>query len=452
MFEERRKTPITSKMENLKNTIIGIRVFSISILIIAYLMLNTESILAQSLTSQRTLSFDSRYVIQGYSNKAVGQFGIELFNLATLPADLIVKPDTSLTKGDKKFLFYDSHQLRNVANGLLLFAGSIFLKDSFQFMYHEYGHGTRLAAIGFKPFYGHSDFANEADQQAILSGDVKLYDNIFDLYISSLLDATGFTIVKEGDTLFSPLYNELNNNGWAGLVSMSGLNNEMLFSEFIEDEMHRNGGHIGFILPYINGKIGVLNYPTAGLGVFNDVTNIISYYKARGYHIDNDKISKGDKVSLFTSTLSYQLVYQFLNMLSGNSSRFHPWEFRGVQLPNTLFYMNRSGLSYKVRSGYRSGAWRFPFALEYVFEGEKRTEFTFGAEKGFEKITAAFEAIIGKRLDLALDVSYRQSKWLMLSGGYALYDKRNLHGERLIPSLEHGSVYHDFYLRASLTY
>ena len=117
---------------------------------------------------------------------------------------------------------------------------------------------------------------------------------------------------------------------------MGGFNNEMLFSELIEDEMHRNGGHIGFLLPYINGKIAVLNYP-AGLGVFNDVTNMISYYQRRGYNIDNDKISKGDKVSLFTSTLSYQLVYQFLNMLSGKSSRFHPWEFRGIELPNRLF-------------------------------------------------------------------------------------------------------------------
>jgi len=141
------------------------------------------------------------------------------------------------------------------------------------------------------------------------------------------------------------------------------------------------------------------------LGVFNDVTNIVNYYQGRGYNIDNDKIGNGSKVSLFTSALSYQFVYQFVRMFSGKSVRFHPWEFRGVQLPNTLFYMNRSGLSYKIRSGYRFGEWRFPFAVEYGYEGEKRTEFTFGAEKGFEKITAVFEAIIGKRLDLALDVS-----------------------------------------------
>ena len=139
----------------------------------------------------------------------MGQFGIELFNLATLAANLIVKPDTSLTKGDKKFLFYDSHKLRNVANGLLLFAGSIFIKNSFQFAYHEYGHGTRLAATGFKPSYGHSAIVNEADQQAIISVEVKLYDNIFYLYLSSLFDATGFTIILAEDTLFSPLYNEM---------------------------------------------------------------------------------------------------------------------------------------------------------------------------------------------------------------------------------------------------
>ena len=112
------------------------------ILIIAYPMLKTESILAQSLTNQRTLSFDSRYIIQGYSSKAVGQLGIELVNLATIPADLIFRPDANSTKGDKKFLFYDSHQLRNIANGVLLFIGSTFLSQPFTFSYHEYGHGT----------------------------------------------------------------------------------------------------------------------------------------------------------------------------------------------------------------------------------------------------------------------------------------------------------------------
>jgi len=114
--------------------------------------------------------------------------------------------------------------------------------------------------------------------------------------------------------------------------------------------------------------------------------------------------------------------------------------------------MNRAGLSYKIRSGYRYGEWRFPFDIEYVFKGEKRTEVTIGVEKQFDKLRANYKVIIGERLDLGLDVNYSLNKWLMLSGGYAIYNKRNLHAERLTPSLENGSIYHDFYLRASLTY
>ncbi len=445
MFEER---ITTSKAENSKNTIIGIRIFSIFILIIAYPMLNTESILAQSLPSQRTLSFDSRYVIQGYSNKAVGQFGIELVNLATLPADLIIRSDTTTTKGEKIFLFYNSHQLRNVGNGLLLFIGSAFLSNSFTFSYHEFGHSTRSAAVGLQVWYSHQVITSQADNQGVLSGSIKSYDDFFSFYVSSLFNQSGSAII--GDTLFTPLTEELD-NGWDGVLQTGGLNNEMLFTEFIEDELYRRGGHIGFLIPYISGKIAAQSYGT-GFGDFNDVTNIINYYQGRGFDIDNDKISNGDKISLFTSALSHQFVYQFFRMFSGKSARFHPWEFRGLELPSTLFYMNRDGLSYKIRSGYRFGEWRFPFAVEHVFEGEKRTEVGFGAEKQFDKLTTAFEAIIGKRLEFAMEVSYRQSKWLMISGEYALYDERNLHGERLIPSLEHGSVYHDFYLRASLTY
>ena len=89
-------------------------------------------------------------------------------------------------------------------------------------------------------------------------------------------------------------------------------------------------------------------------------------------------------------------------------------------------------------------------ALERLSESE--TKVSFGAEKRCERVGYGLTAIIGKQLEIGLDVSYRLDKWFLISAGYALYDVRNLHGERLIPSLEHGSTYHDFYLRASLTY
>ncbi|MBT4053066.1 MAG: SDR family oxidoreductase [Bacteroidetes Order II. Incertae sedis bacterium] len=319
--------------------------------------------------------------------------------------------------------------MRNVANGLLLFFGSTFLSSSFTFAYHEYGHGTRAAAVGFRPFYGHGAIETDADLQAALSGSVKTNDNFLSFYASSLFNIGGFTLAVPEKTRFAPLTDELN-DGWDSLLQTGGLNNEMLFTEFVEDELHRQGGHIGFLIPFLSGKLAAQNYAT-GSGVFNDVTNIANYYQSRGFKIDNDDIGSGSKVSIFASALSYQFVYQFLRIFSGKTARFHPWKVRGLYLPNTLFYMNRSGLSYKIRSGYRSGEWRFPFAIEYVFEGEKRTEFTVGAEKEFEKITAGFEATVGRHFEFAFDASYRHNERFIISGGYALYDQRNLHGERL---------------------
>jgi len=416
--------------------------------ILLSLALPYGKVFSQIITNDRTFSFDSRFVIQKYSNKAIGQFGIELVNLATLPADLIIKTDTTTVISEKRFLFYDSHQLRNVGNGLLLFIGSVFLSNSFTFSYHELGHGTRAAAVGLKSWYSHQVITSKADYQGVLSGSIKSYDDFFSLYVSSLFNQSGSAII--GDTLFTPLTEELD-DGWDGVIQTGGLNNEMLFSEFIEDELYRNGGHIGFIIPYLSSKLSAQSYES-GLGVFNDVTNIVNYYQSRGYNIDGDIISNASKVSFYTSSLSYQFFYQIIRMFSGKSVRFYPWEFHGIQLPNTLFYMNRTGLSYKIRSGYRFGEWRFPIAFEYMFKGENRTEVSFGVEKQFNKLRTNYEVIIGKRLELGLDISYALSKWFMISGGYALYDKRNLHGERLIPSLENGSTYHDIYFRASLTY
>jgi len=62
----------------------------------------------------------------------------------------------------------------------------------------------------------------------------------------------------------------------------------------------------------------------------------------------------------------------------------------------SVFFMNRSGLSYRIRSGYRFADWRLPFAVEYKFEGEKRTEVSLGAEKHFYKLTTTIGKLLAK--------------------------------------------------------
>jgi len=438
-------------MKYLKSTVFNIQLFSVSILIVTILILNTENLLAQSFKNNRTLSFDSRYFTQEYSNKAVGQFGIDLMNLATLPGDLLMKTNSNSIKGENIFLFYDSKELRNVGRGLLTFIGSIFLSNSYGFAYHEYGHGTRAAAIGLKPYYGHGPIETEGDLQAALSGATKLYDNFFSFYLASLSNTRGFSIVKPGDTIFNPLEEELNNGWWKGLTSAGGLNNSMLFTEFVEDELYQNTGHLGFMRSYLNGKLAISNYGI-GLGLGNDINNVTNYYQEKGFNVDIDRITKGSKISFYTSTLSYQFVYQLFNMFTGKSAHFKPWEIKGVQLPNTYFYMNRQGISYKINSGYRYQEWRFPVSVEYIYEGESQKEITLGAQKKSDKLTSSFEMILGNVFEFSLDASYNLNNKIILSSGYELYNRGNLHGERLIPSLEHGAKFHSIYLKASFAY
>lgn len=388
-----------------------------------------------SQTSQRTLSLDSRYFIHGYSNNVVGRFGIEMIQLGSLPASLIFTSDSATDVSENAFLFYDSRQLRNVGEGLTLLLGSAFLATGFHHAFHEYGHGTRLAASGWKPIYSHT------------SAGSAVHDNFISYYFSSFFDYSGYTYSEK--VLFTPR-GEGALIGWDGPISMGGINNSMLFVEIIEDELYRNGGHIGFAFPHAVGKLSgnLVKYGTLG-----DVRNIADYYShERRYNIGTGAIRSASAASFFLSSMSYQFAFQLIRTFMGENPRFRPWEVYGVQLPNTQFYMNRDGLSYKVRSAYRDESWRFPIAVEYVFEGESRTELSIGAESQWENFSAMLQTIIGKKVELELELGYRFDEWFLLTGGYALYDVNNLHGERLIPSLEHGSTYHDAYLRVSLVY
>ncbi len=404
---------------------------------------NQAVLTAQTLREQRTLSLDSRYFINGYSNKAIGRFGIEMIHLGGLPASLIFDPDSASDDDEKTFLFYNARQLSYIGEGLILLVGSTFFSSPFQLSFHEFGHGTRFAAVGLKPSYGHG-------LPAYAPREAKTYDSFFSYYVSSFFHfGGGYTFWDEA--LFRwPLRAE-EFGEWHAVVSMGGVNNSMFFTEIIEDELYRDGGHLGFASSYVLGKLSAKLYDYSDSGV-NDIDRIISHFQIRGVDIDRKKIQRASITSFFLSSITYQFAHQFIRLFMGESTRFRPWEFYGVQLPNTAFYMTRDGLSYKVRSGYRYESWRFPIAVEHVFEGKKRTEVSVGAEKQLEKLSVAVETIIGKELELELELSYRFNDWVRFTSGLALYDANNLHGERLIPSLQYGSKYHDVYIRASLAY
>ena len=397
-------------------------------------MLAPTSVGAQTDGTRRTFSFDSRYAVRAYSNDAVARFGLDALNLTTVPAELIDP----------------SNRLRNAGQGVLLLVGSTIMGQAFTLSYHEYGHGTRVAAAGYRPLYGFGTISTDADIQAARLAGLG-HESFFGYFLSSFFKSSGYTLGNLDDLLFPPISEEeLEENGWTVLLATSGLSNEMLFSERIEDEIYRNGGHIGYLTTYANGKLAASNYELDG--VFGDLGNAVTRYGALGIDVDEDQIDSASRNSFFFSSMSYQLIYQTLRMFTGSSIRFTAWEPGGVQLPNTSFFMTRRGLSYRVRTGYRTGTWRIPLAVERVFEGDAATEVTIGVERNLSRTYLHARATVGAGFGLAAEAVYRVKDRVALTAGYALYDSDNMLGERLIPSLESGSRYHDLFVRVSFAY
>jgi len=386
----------------------------------------------QTADTHRSFSFDSRYVLQTYSNDAVAAFGIDVLNLSTLPTQLIVP----------------SSKLRNAAQGVILIVGSTILGQAFGLAYHEYGHGTRAAAAGWRPRYGFGTISTAEELMDALQAPPE-YESFLPYFLGSISNHSGYTLASPDDALFPPLSEEeVIENGWMVPLSAGGLNNQMLFTERIEDETYRSGGHIGFLTTYVNGKLAASQYDLGG--VFGDVGNVARRYQAMGLDISEDQIDSASRASFFLSSLSYQLAYQTFRMFTGKSIRFTGWAPGGVELPNTSFFMTLSGLSYRVSTGYRTGAWRFPLAVENVFEGDGKTEISIGAERQFVHTYLRARVTVGVGIGVGLRADHRIRDKVALFAGYSLYDSRNLLGERLIPSLEHGSRYHDLFVGLSV--
>ncbi len=404
---------------------------------------------SQILTQDHFLSLDTRYFYPGYSNRAVGQLGTELLQLSSLPADALVRKD-SINSMEGNFLFYSKREARFMVNGLLKFVTSAIISPGFTFAYHEYGHGTRAAAVGFRPFYGHGSIRSPDDYLFAISGAVKLNDSFLPYYLASLFNTAGYTVTKPDDFLFNPRF-DLLDAGWDLDLAASGINNEMLFSEYIEDDISYRGGHLGHLIPYISGKLSAQNYSISN-GIFNDLGNILRIYKDQGKDISEEDVKRGSWIAALGSTMSYQLMWQMINMFRGKDSNFSPWHIGAFDLPNTSFYINQEGLSLKIKSTYYNKKWRFPFFIEHIIQGGGQTEVGLKAQRRFDKFELALGTIVSKSVELDAEVIYKPHKKFFFSAGYTLYNLNNLNGRRLIPDLQNANSFNALFLRVSYVY
>ncbi|MGD2044829.1 MAG: hypothetical protein PVH96_01295 [Gemmatimonadota bacterium] len=396
--------------------------------ILACALLACPSALVAQEQLPRSLSFDTRYVTQPYSNEAVAQFGIEILDLAVTPAELVTVGGSG------------GHLLR----GILVMTSTGLLSRAYKLSFHEFGHGTRGAAWGFHPYFGYGGVPLNPNP-------AELDDDFFSYFAGSLWERGGYTYLPAGDTLFSPPGQaELDAAGFTMVWKAAGINNEMLISEKLEDRIRRGGAHAGMLTSWAFSKIAPDRYGNAHR--IGDVDSVLDWYDDQGFEIERGDLRSGAIVATLASASTYELVYRTGRVLAGDPIRYRAWAPFGVELPNVSFYLTSSGISYKVSSGYRLGRWRFPVKVERVFRGHRRTEYTVGGEWAPGPYHFGTRVTIGEHTAGAAFVDRLVAERFLVAGGYTLYDSRNLLGERMIPSIESGPRYNDFFLRVGVVY
>lgn len=370
----------------------------------------------------RRFSLDSNYRTSSYSNKAIGDFVVEFNQLGSAIAEAI----PGKYEGANNVL----------TRGLFVGVYSSIFYYPLQVAYHEFGHGTRFAAVGRRPSYGVVESFLSSDRYITH----KRYTNFFEYYLA-LFSNPGFDggDVTTKDIMFttdkvSPEYDYM--------ISMGGINNDMYLSELIEDEIFYNDKAEIFYLPhYIDGKLSSFLYihdklHENGLG---DIYEIGVYYnQVKNYGISDDDIKRADLISFFLSGTTYNLIASNINYIFNNGKGTKALSYKKFKLPDVSTYHTLRGISYKVKTGYRfSDDLAFILAVESISKGEDYTEFSLGVNSKIGEVNRIrILSHISDHASFNVSLSHLLKNNYEITLGLDHYNVDTLYGERNITSLK----------------
>lgn len=376
----------------------------------------------------RTLSFDSGYIFSLVhagddgvhaleTNRALADFGVELLQAHGFLYDQLAHTS----------LFEESALFR----GALLkfdFLLNAYLSMTYLVAYHEQGHSARVSSRGL----GGASFDGP--------------NNFFGYWISR------FKEPFSGATYFSEVGMTLDDSI---IIDGAGLNNEMRFSGQLADQMYFNKGHVTDWTPYVLGKLSSLTYGR-GDEEGNDLSSILSSYGVKHYDISREDIDAGNILSLALSASTWRYGFGILQYLGINQTRLEAWEIYGVRLPDLEMYLNKRGLSYKIKSGYRVDSnFVIPFAVEFIAKGDTQLEATLGIRKRFKALpmwSFGADVRVGEGIGSCLHVAMRPHEHFQFMVGMEQYHEKTLHGERNMPTFKPRTIGYEAWGKLSLVY
>jgi len=383
---------------------------------------------------KRPLTFSSGFFESMNSNQGMVHYSLTMIQLHSLLFDKIA----------------DSFKNRLVPFFIELPLG-YWLIQSFSVPFHEFGHARAAHAVSKQSSYK-------------TYGWLKLDSlNFWELaFICLLTPPVGFpggghavTIIS--DTPSSSPYSEIKDDL---IMTTSGLNNQSFLASQIADSIYQNQGHLVYCGHYLGNKIQHWAYAWVDNDQFNgDITSMLKSYKKLSIPIKKRDIQIFSLLSVCSGTTA-SLFKSYYTFLKYGNPIVETMEWKKIRFPDLNFYINASGLSYEIVSGYRfSPHLNLQLATEWVFKGIKnQLQLTpaihYQLSSDFPGIPGSLwlkaECILASHPSGGFKIQWAPFKnmetgWqsLFFETQYTYYHADNLYGERNIPKVSHKKTAHE---------
>jgi hypothetical protein len=455
---------------------------------------------------QRTISLDVGYLPNLNSNRAIGEFDLELRQAWGCAYDYVYNDFRPTTLFGRTLVYG-------------LFNAAIWGPTMGQMAtYHELGHSTRFRSIGIDTnfinigkaawnIYIKDDYNLTLEDilsdgyfptaagtvlinlpipfAFLLSGVLPRYDrpslfrplneqahynpktlSLFKYILNNPLKRK-YDPKKDKDLIFIEhvlmqlLHEEMFTPGTAVLIHAGGLNNQQDQSRRIENHLWYNeGDHFTTVGTYFWDKTwagfqSVLSKDN-GYSDNQDTTHICRDYARMGLDVTHEEIITYSYLSYFLSAQTYANIYQVYSTLTTGENRVYAPEYWNIKLPNVGLYFTTKGPTYNVSSGYRINNNCFiPISIEFGLK-QSAWEAMVGIRKKFLTFHNAFihadvvfnsEAVGG-----SLYGGMLMNKLWNVQAGITYHNAKTLQGERNIPSYKTGESDIEAWIKLGIAY
>ncbi len=450
----------------------------------------------------RTVSLDTGYLPSLNSNRAIGEFDLELRQAWGALYDWqhdAWKPSTFFGRS----ILYSLFSLATWGPTMGQAA-----------TYHELGHATRLRSIGINASFiniGKAVWNVYVEEKQNLTIEDLLSDEYFptvggtvlvnfpwpvafmlsavipryeqpplfqpsnaekhydpqklsdaNLFLKEAYEMKKYNPEKDKDYVqLSKLTDEILTSRTKILVMAGGLNNQQDQCRRVENHLwHNEGDHFTLVGTYFWDKTwaGLQSYLSRNKDCKDgqDTSRICNAYAQLGIDLTHQEIITYSYLSYLLSSQTYMNIYQIYKTIADGENKVYAPEFRNIRLPNVALYFTTKGPTYNVSTGYHHGdTWYFPVSVEF---GLKQTtwEVTLGVRKKFPAFHNSFihaevvfnaQAVGGSLYGGAI-----LDKVWNVQAGFTYHNANTFQGERNIPSYKEGDTDIEAWIKLGVVY